>query len=475
MKHVCRGRKSLQTLSSIVVVLAFAVVVSAAAAEPSGTSDRVITGTGKADVLNGGPAADTIYGHAGNDRIDANGGNDTIYGGHGNDNIIGGAGNDTIFARDGERDTIACGAGSDTATVDALDSAADCERVLRPSGSTPAPSGSGSGGGGGSSDGRVIRGTPRNDVLIGGPGNDRIYGEGGNDRIVGNGGADVLVGGPGQDNIDGGAGADSINAADRTRDRVECGPGRDSVTSDRIDTLSGCESSSSSPPPPPSPPPPSPPPPSPPPPSPPPPSPPPPPSGGTVVRVDQAWECNGPVNLNLVKVTINPRSSGLDAVVLGENCSGRIGRIEVDTWSGDGIKVQNAAPVAHDVTIESGYVRCYSRSGGYHQDGIQVMGGSRITFRGLAVFCGGDGVNAALFIARGGSGGSTPTDIVFENGRLGPQAAHTILLATSLRSGVRNTVICPARAIDFDIQPSATNPINSGNTRVPASDSRCRP
>jgi len=60
-------------------------------------------------------------------------------------------------------------------------------------------------------------------------------------------------------------------------------------------------------------------------------------------------------------------------------------------------------------------------------------------------------------------------------GRLGPQAAHTILLATSLRSGVRNTVICPARAIDFDIQPSATNPINSGNTRVPASDSRCRP
>ena len=80
--------------------------------------------------------------------------------------------------------------------------------------------------------------------------------------------------------------------------------------------------------------------------------------------------------------------------MLSENCSGRIGRIEVDTWSGDGIKVQNSAPVAHDLVIESGYVRCHSRTSGYHQDGIQAMGGTRITFRGLAVFCGGDGVNA---------------------------------------------------------------------------------
>jgi Ca2+-binding RTX toxin-like protein len=53
-----------------VVVVVFAAVVSAAAATPSGTNDRVLTGTGKADVLNGGPVADTIYGHAGNDRLD---------------------------------------------------------------------------------------------------------------------------------------------------------------------------------------------------------------------------------------------------------------------------------------------------------------------------------------------------------------------------------------------------------------------
>jgi hypothetical protein len=193
------------------------------------------------------------------------------------------------------------------------------------------------------------------------------------------------------------------------------------------------------------------------------------------VLVDRAYECNGPVSLGLVKVTINSGARGLDAVQIGENCSGRIGRIEIDTWSGDGIKVQNAAPVAHDVVVESGYVRCHSRTGGYHQDGIQVMGGHRIVFRNLAVFCGGTGVNAALFIARAGSGASTPTDVVFENGRLGPGAAHTILLSTSLRSGARGTVICPARAVEFDIEPSASSPINSGNTLAPAGDPRCSP
>ncbi len=324
--------------------------------------------------------------------------------------------------------------------------------------------------------GRTIRGTRRNDVLVGGPAKDRIFGLAGNDRVVGKGGADVLDGGPGKDVIMGGAGADRIDVADGSPDRVDCGPGHDRVVSDRKDTLAHCEAKpgAAAPPPPPAPPPPSP---TPPPPPPPPaaPPPPPPPPAGSVVLVDRAYECNGPVNLNLVKVTINARSSGLDAVVLGENCSGRIGRIEVDTWSGDGIKVQNSAPVAHDIAIESGYVRCHSRSGGYHQDGIQVMGGARISFRNLAVFCGGAGVNAALFIARGGSGGSTPTDIVFENGRLGPNAAHTILLATSVRSGARGTVICPARAVEFEIQSSASSPINSGNTLAPANDSRCSP
>ncbi|MDX6732905.1 MAG: hypothetical protein QOC54_2853, partial [Baekduia sp.] len=55
-----------------------------------------------------------------------------IAGGSGNDTIIGGNGNDAISARDGEVDTIRCGAGRDRVTADAGDRVAgDCEVVAR--------------------------------------------------------------------------------------------------------------------------------------------------------------------------------------------------------------------------------------------------------------------------------------------------------------------------------------------------------
>jgi hypothetical protein len=460
-----RGR-TLKAWLTVAALLVLAVSVSSAGA--GGMGGRDLDGSGKHDVLLGGPNGDTLRGHGGNDRLEGRGGNDTLFGGHGRDVLLGGPGDDRILARDGDPDSITCGPGRDSVVADKVDQVAgDCQQVDRPpAANTPqgpqAPT----------SSGRTIRGTSRSDTLMGGDGSDRIYGEAGNDRIYGRGGNDTIDPGTGQDLVDAGPGDDTIVAADGTRDRVLCGPGRDRVVADQVDQLNGCEAverpSSPAPPAPVPPPAPSPPPPSPPPPTPAPPS-------GSVVLVDRAFVCNGPVNIPLVKVTINRRGEGLDAVVLGENCSGRIGRVEVDTWSGDGIKVQNSQPVAHDLVIESGYIRCHDRSSGYHQDGIQAMGGSRITFRGLSVFCGGIGINAALFIARGGSGGSTPTDVVFENGRLGPHAAHTILLASSTRSGARNTVICPARAVEFDIQSSASSPINAGNTLALLTDSRCSP
>ena len=101
---------------------------------------------------------------------------------------------------------------------------------------------------------------------------------------------------------------------------------------------------------------------------------PPPGDGGSVVVVDRAFVCNGPVNLDLVRVTI--RNVTADAISLGANCSGRIGRVEVETWSSDGIKVQNnSATPAHDLVIGGGYVRCHAIAPGVHQDGLQAMGG----------------------------------------------------------------------------------------------------
>ena len=116
-----------------------------------------------------------------------------------------------------------------------------------------------------------------------------------------------------------------------------------------------------------------------------------------------------------------------DAIRLDQDCSGRIGRIEVGHL--DGRRDQGPEPreVAHDLVIESGYVKCHDVYGEYHQDGIQAMGGYLLTFRNLAVDCLG---NANLFLNRGGARVSTPTDVVCERCILGPSLCADALSAT---------------------------------------------
>jgi IPT/TIG domain-containing protein len=212
----------------------------------------------------------------------------------------------------------------------------------------------------------------------------------------------------------------------------------------------------------------------PPPPPPPPPNPPPPPppsSGSSVIRVDQPFVCNGPVNLDLVRITMRNRDA--DAITIGSGCTGRIGRVEVETWKQDGIKVQNQPNPAHDLVIGGGYVKGWALSPGAHQDGIQVMGGSRITFRNLFV----DVVGAQnLFINKAGSGASTPTNIVCENCMLGPNVSTPLLVNVSNVSGARNTVVCTAGRYGRSISYSGASApaVNAGNTVLPVGDSRCR-
>jgi Ca2+-binding RTX toxin-like protein len=111
----------------------------------------------------------------------------------------------------------------------------------------------------------VLRGGPGDDCLFGGIGHDRMAGAGGddrllgddsgkgvggNDRLSGNAGNDLLSGGPGRDRLKGGAGRnrlrgglgnDRLHAVNGTRDRVNCGRGRDVARVDRADRLVGCE------------------------------------------------------------------------------------------------------------------------------------------------------------------------------------------------------------------------------------------
>jgi hypothetical protein len=192
-------------------------------------------------------------------------------------------------------------------------------------------------------------------------------------------------------------------------------------------------------------------------------TPPPGPSGSSVVLTDKSWTCTGSVNIDLLKITMQNGSD--NAVYLKSGCTGYIGRIEVDTWHQDGVKVWGGA---HDLVLGGGYISCHARDASVHQDGVQVQAGDRITFRGVTIDCPTSN-NAAFFVS---ATTNTPTDIVCDGCTLKP-ANSTVNIKTSLRSGVRNSIVCRGQTAGIRIQDGAVDPINVGNSELPASDSRC--
>jgi Ca2+-binding RTX toxin-like protein len=103
-----------------------------------------ISGLGGDDRLNGGDGADLIEGDLGSDELGDGSGQDIVNGNGGADNLIGqggdtsadrfyaDSGHDTIQSRDipAVKDTVECGAGTDTVYADKADVVADdCEQV----------------------------------------------------------------------------------------------------------------------------------------------------------------------------------------------------------------------------------------------------------------------------------------------------------------------------------------------------------
>ena len=82
--------------------------------------------------VKGSDQGDTLIGSALANRLTGGQGGDTIDGGAGPDTLLGGEGNDTIDARDGVADSVDCGVGTDTATVDPVDTVSGCETVNLP-------------------------------------------------------------------------------------------------------------------------------------------------------------------------------------------------------------------------------------------------------------------------------------------------------------------------------------------------------
>jgi hypothetical protein len=200
-----------------------------------------------------------------------------------------------------------------------------------------------------------------------------------------------------------------------------------------------------------------------------PPGPPKPPPSNSITLTDQMWVCNGPVDLDSVTVTMTssfPSRRGGDGVHLEAGCTGRIGTLNVTTSIADGVKVGDGA---HDLTIGGGSIHCLAKLPVVHQDGIQVMGGTRITFRNLTVDCGRADerlINSNLFIRMAGRSATPPTDIVCDHCHLGPYAAHTVNIQDSVRSGVRDSTVCGAKypRLTLTVGPEAVDPVDAGDS-----------
>jgi hypothetical protein len=180
------------------------------------------------------------------------------------------------------------------------------------------------------------------------------------------------------------------------------------------------------------------------------------------------WTCNRAVDLDEVTINVDTTSDRVDAVKLAAGCTGKIKRLTVLTQSGDGVKVSSGSA---NVTVAGGTITCTDRTGAVHQDAIQAMGGTKITFRRVTIACA-TANHSAFFVNRGGIGDETPTQVKFVDGYLG-STGTTVDLGTSKQSGVKDSVICPSLKLGKPVSipaapsgggPAAVAPLNDGNT-----------
>jgi hypothetical protein len=190
---------------------------------------------------------------------------------------------------------------------------------------------------------------------------------------------------------------------------------------------------------------------------------------GAITVVNNTWVCEGPVNLGLVNVTITAAMAGdrskSDAVHLRPGCTGRIGTLVISDSAGDAVKV---AEGVHDLTIGGGVIRCPAKAPKLHQDGVQVMGGQRITFQNMVIDCGRQAdslIDSNFFLNQAGQSTVPPSDVVCDHCVLGGWTAHTTNIQSSLRSGIRNSTLCVGRfpKLTVTIGSAAVSPVNSGN------------
>jgi hypothetical protein len=161
-------------------------------------------------LIDGGPNDETLDGTPLSDTMNGQGGNDSVNGKDDNDLLRGGPGRDTLNGN--ECDDVLFSAGNDH---DAAWDGGSGNDVLNGSAVTMD---------GGPNDDYVVNGFPRRGTTGGGGGDDLVVVTGGEEGIV-----------------SGGGGKDTIDARNRSRDKIDCGPGSDTLYADQVDTFKNCE------------------------------------------------------------------------------------------------------------------------------------------------------------------------------------------------------------------------------------------
>jgi hypothetical protein len=168
---------------------------------------------------------------------------------------------------------------------------------------------------------------------------------------------------------------------------------------------------------------------------------------GSITLNDQTWTCNTAVDLDSVTVTIGPNAAPtIKAILLKSGCTGVIRSITVVQYQNDGIATTDGA---HDLTIGGGSITCLARGAQQHQDGIQAMSGSRITFKNLVINCP-TANNADFYVNWSGVPGTgVPRSITCNGCYLYGTTSWTVFIGRSYSGGVLYSTICPSNYLAY--------------------------
>jgi hypothetical protein len=192
---------------------------------------------------------------------------------------------------------------------------------------------------------------------------------------------------------------------------------------------------------------------------------------GPVVGVP--YTCNGPVDG--VRV-VGTGSDGRALVNLAAGCTGTLSLdIHVTSGGGDGVKVQAGV---HDLTIGPSSIVCDPLADtSFHQDGVQVQGGSNVTFQGLSIVCPYvTGQGAAGFYIDGKDFGGI-SNVVCDGCNLEHLHYGAMFTGPAPGSGVRNSVIHQGALTGgyFALLNDVSGALDSGNTLAPPCDGAAVP